>query len=246
MFCVRSCWRLVRSVCGIPTSPYPSHSPSHQEKQEQEQEEDKEEDKEEEKEEDKEEEKETNKEDKKTWTWKNTVPFVPPFTSGMVIKVYDGDTITIASRLPIESSPVYRMSVRLNGIDCPEMKTLDNREKQCAMLAKEEMARLVLGKEIVLKNTTTEKYGRLLADVYVDGLHVNQHMLDKRLAVPYGGNTKQKVPDWMAFHEGREHAHNGQRSGWAMLRLGLLLRPRNRKPIQPNKTKTKQPKKQRN
>lgn len=32
--------------------------------------------------------------------WSDTVPFVPPITSGRVIKVYDGDTITIAAKLP--------------------------------------------------------------------------------------------------------------------------------------------------
>ena len=37
-------------------------------------------------------------------TWKNTKPFVPPLKEGIVIKVYDGDTITIASKLPFKES----------------------------------------------------------------------------------------------------------------------------------------------
>ena len=36
------------------------------------------------------------------------VPFVPPVDSGYVIKVYDGDTITIASKLPYASSLLYK------------------------------------------------------------------------------------------------------------------------------------------
>jgi endonuclease YncB( thermonuclease family) len=40
--------------------------------------------------------------------WNDTVPFVPPITKGRVIKVYDGDTITIAARLPHPKSPLYR------------------------------------------------------------------------------------------------------------------------------------------
>ena len=51
--------------------------------------------------------------------WKDCIPFVPPIAMGFVIKVYDGDTITIASKLPYPDSPLYRFSVRLNGIDCP-------------------------------------------------------------------------------------------------------------------------------
>ena len=49
--------------------------------------------------------------------------FIPPLKTGKVIKVYDGDTITIASRVPgLYNSPIYKFSVRLNGIDSPEMK----------------------------------------------------------------------------------------------------------------------------
>ena len=53
-------------------------------------------------------------------TWANTVAFVPPVTSGKVIKVYDGDTITIATKLPINKSPIYKFQVRLTGIDSPK------------------------------------------------------------------------------------------------------------------------------
>ena len=44
--------------------------------------------------------------------WEDTVEFTFPITGGRVIKVYDGDTITIASKLPYEESPMYRLSVR--------------------------------------------------------------------------------------------------------------------------------------
>ena len=54
--------------------------------------------------------------------WEDTVEFTFPITGGKVIKVYDADTITIASKLPYDASPMYRLSVRLNGIDTPEIK----------------------------------------------------------------------------------------------------------------------------
>jgi endonuclease YncB( thermonuclease family) len=132
--------------------------------------------------------------------WKDTIPFVPPVNKGFVIKVYDGDTITIASKLPYGDSPMYRFSVRLNGIDCPEMKGKDNDEKQCAILAKNEMIDLVLHKEIILKNVQTEKYGRILADVYINDLHINQHMVEKRLAVKYDGGTKICPKNWLNYY----------------------------------------------
>jgi endonuclease YncB( thermonuclease family) len=56
-----------------------------------------------------------------TVAYHDTIPFIPPITSGKVIKVYDGDTVTIASKLPYDNSPIYRFSIRLLGIDSPEM-----------------------------------------------------------------------------------------------------------------------------
>ena len=64
-------------------------------------------------------------------SWENTVPFVPPVENGNVIKVYDGDTITIASKLPLRTS-LFRFSMRLNGIDTPEIKGKDDNEKSIA------------------------------------------------------------------------------------------------------------------
>jgi endonuclease YncB( thermonuclease family) len=128
--------------------------------------------------------------DKVIPTWKNTTPFVAPVSEGHVIKVYDGDTITIAGYLPYPESPLYRFSVRLNGIDTPEMKGKTEKEKACAILAKTELQNLILDKRVVLRNVQTEKYGRLLAEVYIGDLHVNQHMLDTGMAVKYDGGTK--------------------------------------------------------
>ena len=94
----------------------------------------------------------------KTIDVKDTMPFIPPIEKGIVVKVYDGDTITIVSKLPYPDSPLYRFSVRLNGIDCPEIKGKDKNEKECAQLAKQEMTELVFNKVVTLKNVDTEKF----------------------------------------------------------------------------------------
>jgi endonuclease YncB( thermonuclease family) len=128
--------------------------------------------------------------------WEDTVEFTFPIKGGRVIKVYDADTITIASRLPYEESPMYRLSVRLNGIDTPEIKGKTANEKRLAFEARDKLHELIFGKMIHLKNISTEKYGRILADVYLDDLHVNQWMLDNGLAVEYDGGTKQRPVEW--------------------------------------------------
>jgi endonuclease YncB( thermonuclease family) len=122
--------------------------------------------------------------------WKETTPFVPPIESGIVIKVYDGDTITVAAQLPYPESPLYRFQVRLAGIDSPEIKGKTEEEKTAAHKAQEALETLVLHKTVLLKNRLQEKYGRILAEVYLDDLHVNQWLLDGGFAVPYDGKTK--------------------------------------------------------
>jgi endonuclease YncB( thermonuclease family) len=132
--------------------------------------------------------------------YKETCAFIPPITCGQVIKVYDGDTITIASKLPYPESPLYRFQVRLNGIDCPEIKSKSEDEKTIAQMAKKEMETLTFQKVVYLKNLENEKYGRILADVYIDDIHLNAHMLSQNLAVAYDGGTKRVPKNWYKYY----------------------------------------------
>lgn len=140
------------------------------------------------------------KEDNSNIEWKDTIPFIPPVDGGKCIKVYDGDTVTIASTIPIKNSPMYRFSVRLNGIDTPEIKGKTKDEKDCAILARDSLSELILHKVIKLRNVKTEKYGRLLADIYIDEIHINEWMINNRYAVKYDGGTKKSPDSWMKYH----------------------------------------------
>jgi endonuclease YncB( thermonuclease family) len=136
-------------------------------------------------------------EDFSTITYENTVPFVPQVTYGKVIKLYDGDTITIATKLPYPKSPVYRISVRLNGIDTPEIKGHTQKEKDLAKKIRDTLQTKLMDKIVQLKNTSSEKYGRLLADVYLDGVCINTWMIEQGFAVAYSGGTKVRVDEWI-------------------------------------------------
>jgi len=126
----------------------------------------------------------------------DTIPFVPPITEGKVVKVYDGDTITVAAKLPYPDSPIYRFSVRLNGIDSPEIKSKSSTEKMLAINAREALSGRILNRIVQLKNTSTEKYGRLLADVYLGETNINEWMLANKYAVSYDGGTKHRPDEW--------------------------------------------------
>ncbi len=136
-------------------------------------------------------------------TWKNTIPFIPNIAMGKVIKVYDGDTITIASKLRQDdsNSDIYRFNVRIHGIDAPEIKSTDPNEKQIAELAKSELSKLIMNQIVTMDVLCYDKYGRLLADVYCGDTRLSSWMLDKRLAVPYDGGTKISPHNWLLFHE---------------------------------------------
>jgi len=111
--------------------------------------------------------------------------------TGYVIKVYDGDTITICNRLPIDNcDDIYRFSVRLDGIDTPEMKTKSDYEKKLAIRARDALREKIYNKHIILKGVQTEKYGRILATIYLNNENINEWMIKKGYAVSYDGGKK--------------------------------------------------------
>ena len=133
--------------------------------------------------------------------WEDTTVFTFPVKGGRVIKVYDGDTITIATKIPIKKSPIYRFSVRLNGIDTPEIKGhgVTEDEKKAAQEVQVFVSNLILNKYIRLENITNEKYGRILADVYIGNIHLNELLVKNRYAVVYNGGTKIKPSSWINY-----------------------------------------------
>ena len=108
-----------------------------------------------------------------------------------VTSIYDGDTF----RANIEGFPAVigeHMSIRINGIDTPELRGKCDKEKQLARLAKQfTVERLRAAKSVVLKNIKRGKYFRLIADVYVDGVNLGEQLIKHGHAVKYKGKTKQ-------------------------------------------------------
>ena len=106
--------------------------------------------------------------------------------------VYDGDTF----RCDIAGVPDIigkNISIRVNGIDTPEMKDKDQYVRMKAVDAKNLAQRKLLGaKKVELRNIDRGKYFRIIADVYVDGESLSKIMLDSGLANEYDGGTKQE------------------------------------------------------
>ena len=84
------------------------------------------------------------------------------------------------------------MSIRINGIDTPELRGKCEKEKQLARLAKQfTVERLRAANSVVLKNIKRGKYFRLIADVYVDGVSLGEQLIKQGHAVKYIGKAKR-------------------------------------------------------
>jgi micrococcal nuclease len=108
-----------------------------------------------------------------------------------VNSIYDGDTF----RANIEDFPAIigeHMSIRINGIDTPELRGKCEKEKQLARKAKQfTVEHLRAAKNITLKNIKRGKYFRLIADVYVDGISLGELLIKYKHAVIYQGKAKK-------------------------------------------------------
>jgi micrococcal nuclease len=113
-----------------------------------------------------------------------------------VIKVVDVDTIDVVIDLGFDIS--FTSRVRLAGIDTPESRTKDLAEKALGLESKKYLAdRIKAAKNIVIKTekiNSSEKYGRILGWLYLDGegTSINTEMIEKGYAWGYLGDTKIK------------------------------------------------------
>jgi micrococcal nuclease len=113
-----------------------------------------------------------------------------------VLAVVDGDTIDADIDLGFDISLTKR--VRLAGIDTPESRTTNKEEKVLGLEVKELLKKkLKEAKTIVIKTQlpdSTEKYGRILGWIYLDGaeLSINEALIAGGYAWGYMGDTKVK------------------------------------------------------
>jgi len=113
-----------------------------------------------------------------------------------VTNVVDGDTIDVLIDLGFDI--LFASRVRLAGIDTPESRTTDKAEKALGIEAKEYLKKqLKDAKSVVIrteKMNSSEKYGRILGWVYINGESesVNNKMINDGYAWGYLGETKVK------------------------------------------------------
>ena len=112
------------------------------------------------------------------------------YQGAIYVRNYDGDTITfdLPGLHPIIGE---KISIRVNGIDTPEIRGKCEKEKYDAKQAKEVVADILKDAEqIILKNMERGKYFRIAADVIVDGENLADVVIEAGVAVRYDGGKK--------------------------------------------------------
>lgn len=127
-----------------------------------------------------------------------------------VKKVVDGDTIDVI--IDLGFNILFEQRVRMAGIDTPESRTIDKFEKSLGIESKEYLKKqLKEAKTIVIKTekmNSTEKYGRILGWVYINGdtVSLNDMMINDGYAWEYMGETK--IKDFSALEAQRKKSGN--------------------------------------
>jgi micrococcal nuclease len=122
-----------------------------------------------------------------------------------VKNVVDGDTIDVIIDLGFDI--LFASRVRLAGIDTPESRTTDKAEKALGLEAKEYLKKQLKDSKSVIIRTekmdSSEKYGRILGWVYVNGdsESLNNKMINDGYAWGYLGDTK--IKDFEALKKAR-------------------------------------------
>ena len=124
---------------------------------------------------------------------------------------YDGDTFTL--KLDVGFSMTYVGSVRINGVDTPELRGGTDLSKAAGKLARDEARQWVqdamdnrgayfLSESLEHKSMKVGKYGRPLGDIcrYANESGnetewLTGFLVKERLAVPYHGGAKADIAD---------------------------------------------------
>ena len=97
--------------------------------------------------------------------------------------VYDGDTVTLDIQLGFNIT-MHGQKIRLLGINTPEVR---GKEKLDGLISRDRLRELIDGKDVIIATHKDKggKCGRLLATIYLDGVDINQQLIDEGLAKPY-------------------------------------------------------------
>lgn len=130
-------------------------------------------------------------------SWASTV-------NGKVIRVADGDTITVLD------AQHEQIKVRLAGIDAPE------KSQAFGSVSKKSLSDMVYGKIVTVVYTENDRYGRVIGKILIDDTDINLEQLKKGYAWHYKQYQKSQSPsDRENYNLAQEYAQSYQLGLWA-------------------------------
>lgn len=132
-----------------------------------------------------------------------TVPSGSQTLTGRVVRVADGDTITVLD------STNTQHRIRLEGIDAPES------HQAFGTQSKKSLSEMVFGKDVTVVYQKTDQYGRLVGKILLDGKDVNLEQVKAGMAWHYKEYKREQAPeDRELYAKAEDEAHTSRRGLW--------------------------------
>lgn len=125
-----------------------------------------------------------------------------------ILEVYDGDTIKTKFSVTRMAPPLNMVSIRVNGVDTPEMPAKSYRETGKLNRAKcvKEAELALKARDAVIEAIEDKRYmkvtnfrwgrngGRIIGDVKINGIDIKTFLIENGYAVVYHGTGERQ--DW--------------------------------------------------
>ncbi|MFZ7128512.1 MAG: thermonuclease family protein [Desulfobacterales bacterium] len=123
--------------------------------------------------------------------------------------MYDGDTVLVSA------SSRSRM-VRLVGIDAPERaKSAGEPAQPFSRKSRDYLSQRIKGKKVMIRDWGSDRYGRLLGEVILEGENINLEMIRLGLAEVYRGRPPERF-DISAYRSAETKARATGRGIWSL------------------------------
>lgn len=120
--------------------------------------------------------------------------------------VSDGDTVVI------DTEGRKRIKLRIYGIDAPELRRRESPGQPDANGAARVLRSKIRGRRITVSTVDTDRYGRLVGKLYLDGQDIGREMIREGHAWAYRGYLHS--PDDSDYLRSEEEARNERRGIW--------------------------------
>lgn len=120
---------------------------------------------------------------------------------GSIVEVSDGDTVTLLT------AQKQQVKIRVQGIDAPE------RSQAFGNVARQAMAKAVFQKDVEAQCSSTDRYGRKICVIYVNGMDAGLHLVSQGLAWHYKQYEREQSPRDRASYSYTEENARAQRVG---------------------------------